>query len=292
MSSSTVISPPVLVRVAADTDTGLRREHNEDTYLIDKELGLFAVADGVGGHVGGVEASGLVASQLPHYFKTAILNNPDKALESGANELQSGAQAQAQSNTNGHTSTILNETLIDTDFQRRLYRAIVQVNTHIYDAGADKADDGRMGATLTGALFLSSGTALIFNVGDSRTYCYRDDKLACVTKDQSWYQTWLDNGSVGSPPPKSVILQGVGLEESVVPDWGMKQWQANDLWLMCSDGLTDRVSDDAIAGMIKTHLETNSTLVALCGDLVAAANAAGGEDNITVLALRPTLTTS
>ncbi len=273
----------MIVRVAADTDTGLKRSHNEDTYLVNTELNLFAVADGVGGHVGGVEASGLVASELPEYFKTALRSGPVEGLPERSN---------SELTTHQHTSTILGETLTDTDFQRRLYRAIAQVNTHVFDAGADKADDGRMGATLTGALFLNSGTALIFNVGDSRTYCYRNDELSCVTKDQSWYQTWLDNGSVGAPPPKSVILQGVGLEENVVPDWGIKPWHANDLWLMCSDGLTDRVSDEEIAGFVKTHLDTNSTLVALCGDLIAAANAAGGEDNTTVLALRLNSTTS
>jgi len=88
-----------------------------------------------------------------------------------------------------------------------------------------------------------------------------------------------------------VILQGVGLDETVVPDWSIKSWQANDLWLMCSDGLTDRVDESVITQMIEAHFKNDTSLVSLCGDLVTAANEAGGEDNITVLALRPNSTT-
>lgn len=313
-SSSAMATAAIPVRVAADTDSGLVRQHNEDAFLINTELGLFAVADGVGGHVGGVEASRLVVSELPVFFKESLSRstagagasasagvavdapvdadaNADVFTGEGAGEL-AGASTVQIATSSANNSTVLNETFADTDLQRRLYGAIRKVNTCVFEAGADKVDDGRMGATLTGALFLSSGTTLIFNVGDSRTYCYRNKELVCVTKDQSWYQSWLDNGSVGAPPPKSVILQGVGLDETVVPDWTMKPWQANDLWLMCSDGLSDRVSCEDITRMIETHLETDSSLVALCGELITAANQAGGEDNITVLALRPNSTTS
>jgi len=279
----TLTPTPVPVRVAADTDTGLVRDANEDAFLIASELGLFAVADGVGGHVGGVEASRLVVSGLPEFLKKEISTHTNGDL---------GNDDTVVTNSSSHSSTLLNETLNDTDIQRRLYRAIRKVNTEVFVAGGEKASESRMGATLTGALFLSSGTTLVFNVGDSRTYCYRDKELSCITKDQSWYQSWLDNGSLGTPPPKSVILQGVGLDETVTPDWSVKPWQANDLWLMCSDGLTDRVSDENITRMIEAHLEKNTSLVALCGELITAANQAGGEDNITVLALRPNSTIS
>jgi len=277
------LSPtPIPVRVAADTDTGQTRQHNEDAFLIASELGLFAVADGVGGHEGGVEASRLVVTELPEFFKAQITSKDSDEHTDDA----------ALTNASTNNSTILNESLTDTDFQRRLYRAIREVNTCVFKAGGQRATETRMGATLTGALFLSSGSTLIFNVGDSRTYCYRDKTLSCITKDQSWYQSWLDNGSVGAPPPKSIILQGVGLDETVVPDWSVKPWQANDLWLMCSDGLSDRVDEDEISRMIEAHFENDTSLVTLCGELIAAANAAGGEDNITVLALRPNSTIS
>ena len=161
------------------------------------------------------------------------------------------------------------------------------VNEQVFQAGADMKPEGRMGTTLTGGLFLDNGQALIFNVGDSRTYVYRNDKLTQMTVDQSWYQSWLDNGCVGVAPPKNVILQGVGLDEHVVTDWVVCDCQTNDLWLMCSDGLSDLVGDTEIQNRIKHHLTSGETLNTLCAELITAANEAGGEDNITVLALRP-----
>ncbi len=246
---------PLSVAVAAASDTGKVRSNNEDAYLIDEELGLFAVADGVGGHLGGSEASTITVTELPNILRTAFIAYHKKELT-------------------------------DPKIQSLLDESIEAVNSEVYRAGGAKGNTSRMGTTLTGALFLDSGNALIFNVGDSRTYCYRDKTLNQITTDQSWYQSWLDTGQIGSAPPKNVILQGIGLDEQVVPDWVVSGCQANDLWLMCSDGLTDLVSDDAITSMLEDHLDKSQPLSELCATLINAANDAGGEDNITVLALK------
>lgn len=253
---TTLPSPLALpVSVAAATDTGKVRSNNEDAFLIDEALGLFAVADGVGGHRGGSEASTMTVSELPKLLRTAYNERSGKDLT-------------------------------DPEIQSLLDESIDAINHEVYKAGGNDRNSSRMGTTLTGALFLESGNALIFNVGDSRTYCYRDKTLKQITTDQSWYQSWLDTGQVGSAPPKNVILQGIGLDEAVVPDWVVSGCQANDLWLMCSDGLTDLVNDDAITEMVETFLESSQTLNELCKTLIKAANDAGGDDNITVLALK------
>jgi len=254
---------PLPVIVAAASHTGRVRAHNEDAYLIDTELGLYAVADGVGGHGGGSDASALTVSDLPQRLRKSIER---------------------------HTT----RDLTDPELQTLLDESIEAVNARVYEAGAAMEAVGRMGTTLTGGLFLNSGNALIFNVGDSRTYCYRDETLSCITTDQSWYQSWLDAGSIGPAPPRNVILQGIGLDEKVVADWSVASCQANDLWIMCSDGLSDLLTDADILSIVKKQLAKStptkidrSVLSLLCEALVDAANEAGGDDNITVIALSP-----
>ena len=247
---------PLSVDVAAATDTGRVRRHNEDAFLIDDELGLFAVADGVGGHGGGSEASLICVTEFPQIVRTAM-------------------------------GSLKSEALNESEIQSQLDESIGALNEQVFQAGADMEAEGRMGTTLTGGLFLENGKALIFNVGDSRTYVYRNDQLTQVTLDQSWYQSWLDNGCIGAAPPRNVILQGIGLDNSVVPDWVVTECQSNDLWLMCSDGLSDLVGDTEIANRIKHHIASGEPLESLCAELVSAANEAGGEDNITVLAMQP-----
>lgn len=268
---------PLSVVVAAATDAGRVRPHNEDAYLIDDELGLFAVADGVGGHGGGSEASLLCVTELPQILRTALVENPKSDNQT---DNQTDDQTNHSPEHNAQQTQIL---------QAHLNESIAAVNEQVFQAGADMEAEGRMGTTLTGGLFLDNGYALIFNVGDSRTYVYRNNELSQVTTDQSWYQSWLDNGCVGAAPPKNVILQGIGLDDQVVADWVVTDYQANDLWLMCSDGLSDLVGDTELANRIKHHLLSGEPLKTLCADLISAANEAGGEDNITVLALQPNI---
>ncbi len=252
---------PARATAAAATDVGRVRIHNEDAYLVDHELGLFAVADGVGGHGGGSEASQLTVTELPKLFTTALSQNVE------------------QSTTEDVLKSLMDE-------------SIHAVNGQVFDAGTGREKDGRMGTTLTGGLFLDNGTALIFNVGDSRTYVFRDKTLTQVTVDQSWYQSWLDDGGVGIAPPKNVILQGIGLDKQVYTDWVTSPYQSNDVWLMCSDGLTDLLSDEDISRALEQHANSDQSLDALCEQLVSAANDAGGADNITVLVIQPILSSS
>ncbi len=247
---------PLPVEIAAASDVGRVRSHNEDAYLAEHDLGLFAVADGVGGHGGGADASQLAVSELPKLLRTTL-------------SMQS------------------NKDLSDPEFQALLDGALDVVNAQVYAAGAAMVSSARMGTTLTGGIFLNSGNAMIFNVGDSRTYRYRNQTLECITKDQSWYQSWLDSGQYGAAPPRNVILQGIGLDEHVVPDWVVTDCQANDLWLMCSDGLSDKITDAKLAELLDEHQSDNSPLNSLCATLIAVANDAGGDDNITVLLLKP-----
>jgi len=190
-----------------------------------------------------------------------------------------------------------------TEFSELVYHGLLDIaidalNHLVYNAGDSENDKPRMGTTLTGGLFLATGSVLIFNVGDSRTYRYREQKLERVTTDQSWYQAWLNNGSKGPPPPRNIILQGIGLDDSVTPDWIMDSCQPGDVWLCCSDGLTDLVDDKQIHNLLKRCTEqstsraiTREVLQGVCKTLVDTANSAGGDDNVTVLALSPEIKT-
>jgi len=194
---------------------------------------------GVGGHGGGSEASRSAAENLPRLFSSALVSAVAAKREA--------AKAQRAAGDNVITKIELS----DPELQALLDDAIDALNTLVYIAGEPMAMMGRMGTTLTGGLFLDSGNALIFNVGDSRAYRYRKGELMRVTTDQSWYQTWLDGGSVGPAPPRNVILQGIGLDDEVTPDWIVTDCMPKDIWLFCSDGLTDLVSDGEIHRCLK-----------------------------------------
>lgn len=228
-------------RASALTDTGRRRPQNEDTFVCDPPL--FAVADGVGGAQAGEIASRLAAA----------------ALE------ERSPQAQGEA---------------------ALAELLREANERIYRHALDDPAAAGMGTVVTALLVDEvAGTVAIGHVGDSRAYRLRSGQLEQLTPDHSLVGELVRAGRLSTEeaeqhPHRSVITRAVGTEPSVDVDTFVLTMAAGDIYLICSDGLTDLVRDKQIAELI---VAADNDPDAAAEALVAAANRAGGIDNITVV---------
>lgn len=226
------------LRVAARTDVGRVREGNEDAFLTRHPV--YAIADGMGGHLGGE-----VASKL--------------AVDTVAGLTASGM------------------TLAD-----RVREANLAV---LERSKGDRAVAG-MGTTFTG-LELADGVAHVAHVGDSRAYLFRAGTLEALTEDHTLVRELVRSGEIDETaarthPQRSVILRCVGTEPTVEVDEGRVDLRTGDRLLLCSDGLTEMLDDAAVAAILG---ETTGDPDVAAERLVAAANDAGGSDNVTVIVL-------
>ncbi len=227
-------------RVAAVTDPGRTRRHNEDSYVIEPPL--FAIADGMGG-----AQAGEVASRLA----TAALK------EGGA----------------------------DAGGERRIADLIQEANRRVYDRSSSDPNTSGMGTTITVALVEDDQVAF-GHVGDSRAYLIRDERMEQLTEDHSLVNELLKTGKLSreeaeSHPQRSVITRALGTDPDVDVDTFSVRAETGDLFLLCSDGLTDMVSEESILDVVERN--RNDIDVALRA-LVKEANRGGGQDNITVVA--------
>ncbi|MCB1219184.1 MAG: serine/threonine-protein phosphatase [Planctomycetales bacterium] len=260
----------------ATTDNGMRRQHNEDAWLmlemrqhsaIGSSLCIAAVADGMGGHESGEIASSLALSMLRQQLQTALTAPSTRPQDTGVLAMQ-------------------------------LATIIPGINRALIERSAiDQALTG-MGTTLCGFAMLGSGSTLssdtaagsaVFNVGDSRCYLVTARSLIRITRDHSFVQELVDNGSVDPDeafdhPRKNVItrcLGGDGLE--IQADIYSFRPGPCERLLVCSDGLSDALRDSEISAVLAANAQAGLAVTAQA--LVDAANAAGGPDNITVLLL-------
>ena len=242
--------------VAGLSDLGLTRQVNEDALLISEDIGLYAIADGMGGH-----GSGDVASKL--------------ALSS----LQDVVMNQRQSVT-GRIENCATEP------EQQILEAILDANKSIHEQNvlAGHSNGTGMGTTLVG--FIKTGVAnraISFNVGDSRLYEFRAGVLKQMTEDHTLYHHWLANGRRGPEPSPHIILRAMGLFDEIEVDIRHFTLHKDATYLLCSDGLSGMVEDDAIAQTLANDTKSTSEL---CEQLVLLANENGGQDNISVVLLR------
>jgi protein phosphatase len=165
--------------------------------------------------------------------------------------------------------------------ERAAARAIGLANRRLVAVNATASDAGRRrGSTIVGlwAPWGVDSRATIFHVGDSRIYVLRNRVLKLLTSDHSVYQQWSNSGKRGSPPPKSFILQALGLSD-VAPDISSLSAYPGDRFLLCSDGLTNTVGDDEI----EAALQDKGTLHSACERLVSLGLARGGSGNLTAV---------
>ena len=234
---------------------GQVRAANEDSLILDAEGHFFLLADGMGGHERGAEASAtaleIISSHLtPH------------ALGEEINNATQGSRIPPQISGLGY--------LVE--------QAVEQANAFLYRKNQKEQLRRFMGTTLVGLCPLPDGYVLWFHVGDSRLYRCRNSVLTCLTEDHSVHAAWLRSGRVGKEPGKQAITRAVGPMPSVITDIGWEKWQKDDTYLLCSDGLSDMLGFEEIEGIL---LEKDAD--ACAQKLVEAANAAGGRDNISVI---------
>jgi serine/threonine protein phosphatase PrpC len=230
---------------ARASDTGKKRRRNEDSYVVAPPL--FAVADGMGGAQAGEVASKLAA---------AALEDTDSGSSSG---------------------------------QERVVSLIQEANRRVYArANTDPATSG-MGTTMTVAL-VEGQVVTIGHVGDSRAYLVRAGRLEQLTEDHSLVNELLKSGKLSpqeaeTHPQRSVITRAVGTDPDVDVDAFTVDALEGDVFLLCSDGLTDMVDDEGILDVVERY---HDDLDRVAKSLVSAANRGGGEDNITVIAFTMT----
>jgi protein phosphatase len=238
----------MLLRSAASTHVGMRRQANEDRYAIVPELGFYLVADGMGGH-----KAGQVASQFA--AESAI-----RAIEA----LQGASVSLAE----------------------RLRHAVDCANREIFMAAEAKPELSGMGTTFVGLLFGGERLALA-HVGDSRAYLVRQGRLRALTDDHSIVAELLRRQEISESdarlhPHRHVLTRALGVRPRTEPDLAEMTPQVGDVFVLCSDGLTTHVTDAEIAERILDEPD----LQAATAGLVDAANRAGGIDNTTVLLVR------
>lgn len=246
-----------LIDIAGVTDVGLKRRHNEDSYLAAPDLGLVVVADGMGGHDKGEVASRLAVETMAGHV---LMHAADVATES-----RDGLRRQL-------------------DFLRD---AVAAANLRVFEENAAQGypEGAGMGTTIVGFYLLHPADHVgVFHVGDSRLYRFRDDSLDQLTRDHTLYQDWLDNGQMGNAPRRNIILRALGPWPQVEVEVSLHRVLSGDILLACSDGLTGLVPPATIAEVLSQA--TAGDLAAAGAELVDLAKAAGGDDNITVVLAR------
>ncbi len=244
---------------AGVTDPGKRRVNNEDAYLIYDELGLYAVADGVGGHEGGEVASRIAVETLSKVLPD-MLGEKDRTP------------------TRGRSSDLAPEIAA-------LRSAVALANRKIRRERELRPDLSDMGTTLT-ALMVKNARAFLAHVGDSRAYCLQSGELKQLTSDHSLVAEQTRAGvltpeQARTSPYRHVITRAVGIKCDVLLDIAAQTVQQGDTFLLCTDGLTEMVDDKDIESILAKSPPREAAQ-----ELVDAANRGGGVDNITAVVVR------
>ena len=248
--------------VAGLTDVGLRRRHNEDSFSIDEDLGLFMVADGLGGHEAGEVASRTALEEI-----VAVVRRHARDTGGGRESPDHEVDERADGGC---------------DPEPLIRDAVGVACRAIHDMNRERnRPDGRgMGTTLAGLWFSDDlQRAALFHVGDSRIYRLRADRLERLTRDHTAYEDWLARDREGPEPKKNVIVRAVGPRPETVADVSLEPVRADDRYLLCTDGLHGMADD----GVIEAVLRRDGDPEATCRRLVELAKERGGRDNVTVV---------
>lgn len=244
------LKPSLPISWGAATHVGKVREENEDTFLSELQLALFLVSDGMGGHRGGELASKIVVEDLP------------VMIETGLDKLKVGSPKSIKS---------------------LLSKSIAEQSRQLWLEGTSETGFEDMGATLV-AMLVRNKRCFVANLGDSRAYLFRKARLSQLTRDHTVVSELVQQGHIEPEEAENHDALGqitayIGMEEKPHPYVCSFMLKKNDRLLLCTDGLTDMIDDENIAVILQKEPDSQ----AVCEELVNAANAAGGYDNITVL---------
>jgi serine/threonine protein phosphatase PrpC len=244
-----------------ESNVGRRRGLNEDSLFFDDGLGLYIVADGMGG-----QNAGEIASRTAVDVVTTFIRRSNKS-----NEMTWPFGIVAHLSYNGN----------------RLRTAVMLANKHVWRDAETRQEFVGMGTTIVAAL-VENAVLTLCSAGDSRAYRIRQNQLEQITTDDSWVQAAFSAGALNPErfqdhPLRSIVTKAVGAKETIDVDILEAPIQEGDLYLLCSDGLHGMIEDSKILEIV---LATDGNLQKTVADLIAAANASGGKDNITALLLR------
>jgi PPM family protein phosphatase len=234
------------------SDIGLVRDCNEDRWAAYPDIGLFLLADGMGGHLAGEIAAEEAVRHLGEGIKQFHQERDDPL-----------------------------EQLID-DF----YQAYAETNSYIFEKGHEDPTLQGMGTTLASIYFVQN-EAIVANVGDSRIYRYRSQRLVQLTEDHSLVNELLAIGAIKEEealtfPYKHILTRAIGTHPTVIPSIQLIDVRPKDLYLLCTDGLNNFVSDEELAKELKQQIELKQQAF----NLVDLAKKNGGGDNITILLIQ------
>ncbi len=244
------------LEIATVTHPGMVRSHNEDSIAADAEMGLAVLADGMGGYNAGEVASGIAVALIPLEIKKALAGKEPYELNGNRIELLIKDQA-------------------------------AKANATIYQAAQSQPQYSGMGTTLVVALWYDNHLS-VGHIGDSRLYRLRGDLLEQITRDHSLLQEQIDSGMITKEQAryaqhKNLVTRAVGIDPEVEAEVHTYPVQPGDIYLLCSDGLPDMVTDEEIQ-LTLSSLKANLPLAA--EQLVQQANDNGGRDNISVILVR------
>lgn len=248
------------ISITGLTDTGMVRKNNEDSIGFDSALGLIVLADGMGGHRGGEIASSMSVDSILDTLQRQL-----PKIKSGRTDPETGFSLESLC----------------------IQEAIESANDQIFQAADSNPEQFGMGTTIVVLLYYNN-TFSIGHVGDSRCYRLRSEKLEQITRDHSLLQELIDRGfytpeEARNSKNKNLVTRALGIGPRVNVDVQEDIVLKNDIYLLCSDGLTDLVDDEYICLTIKRF---SDNLEEAAKQLITKANENGGKDNISVMLCR------
>lgn len=262
-----------------------RRDNNEDSFRVCEDLGLYLVADGMGGHEGGEVASRVVVDILASFFEAASMQtNPARRAPSGVHRRVRTADATESARVLGEAHSEDRAKGDKSGLRKIMAGAIATAQEEVVRRAVGPLEE--MGTTLV-AVWITEGVAVVANVGDSRVYRLRGTTLEQLTEDHSFVAELERAGAhdLRAALPESMsamVTRCLAADANSEPDIQVFPTEPGDVFLLCTDGLTDVMAPEAIASVLTSHEDPSEASKALN----TAAYRAGSQDNITSLIVR------